>query len=62
MRAELTDVTTEAAAKSSEMVRLQHQIQELQEQKKRVQDELQATAAAPHSGGPETVLIVGCFV
>ena len=49
VRAELTDVTTEAAAKSSEMVRLQHQIQELQEQKKRVQDELQAAAAASHS-------------
>ena len=49
VQAELTEVTTEAAAKSSQMVRLQHQIQELQEQKKRVQDELQATAAASHS-------------
>lgn len=43
---ELTEVSTEAAAKSCEMVRLQHQIQELQEQKKRVQDELKASAAA----------------
>ena len=46
---ELTEVTTEAAAKSREMVRLQHQIQEVQEQKKRVQDELKAAAAASHS-------------
>ena len=49
VRAQLTEVTTEAAAKSNEMVRLQHQIQELQEQKKKVQDELKAASAASHS-------------
>ncbi len=49
VQAELTDVTTVADAKSNEVMRLQFQLQLLQEQKERVQDELKAAAAASHS-------------
>ena len=46
VRADLTEVTTEAAARSSEATRLNCQLQELQ---RRVQAELKAAAAASHS-------------